>query len=165
EGTSGWTAPDVLKAKRLLAASGTAGTKITLWWHRDFGEQAGRYLEQLLDSLGFRAHLRLFSGDKGKYFHALEENGAAFDLAGSNWWADYTAASNFVKLLSCTSPFNWGRFCDRAVDAEIRRALRLQQRNQTEANKAWAALDRELADRAPWVFLYNSYDGDFVSKR
>jgi len=77
-GTSGWTAPDVLKAKRLLAASGAAGTEVALWWHRDFGEQAGRYLEQLLDSLGFRAHLRLFSGDKGKYFGAIQENGAAF---------------------------------------------------------------------------------------
>src|SRR5262249_25460121 len=96
-GASGWTAPDVLKAKRLLAASRAArGTEVTLWWHRDFGEQAGRYLERLLDSLGFRAHLRLFSGDKGTYFRALQEKGAAFDLAGTSWFADYTAASNFV---------------------------------------------------------------------
>ena len=58
-----------------------------------------------------------------------------------------------------------GRFCDRAIDAKIRRALRLQERDPAAANESWAELDRALTDRAPWVSLYTPYKGDFVSKR
>ncbi len=164
-GRSGWTAPDLATARRLITASGTAGADVELWWHPEFGTRAGRYLEQLLDSLGYRARLRLFSGDLGVYFSALEAPRAPWHLAGDGWFADYPAASNFISLLSCSAHFNLGRFCDRAIDARIRRALRLQERDPAAANASWAALDRDLTDRAPWVFLYTPYSGDFVSKR
>ena len=165
EAASGWTAPDLAKARRLMRASGTAGAKVTLWWHTEFGARAGRYLEHLLDSLGFQARLRLFSGDLGEYFSAVEAPHASWHVAGSGWFADSPAASNFMHLFSCSSPFNYGHFCDRAIDARIRRALQLQRRDPAAANESWAALDREVTDRAPWVFLYTPYDTDFVAKR
>jgi peptide/nickel transport system substrate-binding protein len=161
---AGWTAPDLAKARRLITASGT-GADVELWWHREFGERAGHYLEQLLDSLGYRVRLRLFSGDIGKYFSAVEAPGASWHVAGTGWFADSPAASNFINVLSCSSPVNWGRFCDEAIDAEINRALQLQQRDPAVANDSWAALDRELTDRAPWIFLYTPHSADFVSKR
>jgi YVTN family beta-propeller protein len=162
---SGWTAPDLVKAKRLIAASGTAGTRIELWWNREFGARAGRYLERVLDSLGFRARLRLWPGDLGPYFSAVTRPGASWHLAGTGWFADSPAASNFINLLSCSSNDNWGRFCEAAIDAKIRRALRLQERDPAAANDAWAALDRDLTDRAPWIFLYTPHSEVFVSKR
>ncbi len=162
---SPWTAPDRARAGRLVTASGTAGAEVELWWHRNFGVPTGRYLEQQLDSLGFRARLRLFSGDIGKYFSALEQPRASWHLAGSGWFADYPAASNFINLLACSSQFNIGRFCNRAIDGKIRQALRIQRRDPAAANALWAALDRELTDQAPWVFLSTMYSGDFVSKR
>jgi YVTN family beta-propeller protein len=163
--SAGWTAADTARARRLVRASGRAGAEVELWWHRDFGERAGRYLEQVLDSLGYRTRLRLFSGDLGKYFRAVEASGASWHLAGSGWFADSPAASNFINLFSCSAPYNIGRFCDSAIDVEIRRALRLQERNPAAANESWAALDRELTERAPWIFLYTPYSEDFVSKR
>jgi YVTN family beta-propeller protein len=162
---SGWTAPDAAKARRLLTASGTAGTDVELWWHTEFGRQAGQYLNELLDSLGYRARLRLFSGDLGKYFYALVAPRATWHLAGTGWFADSPAASNFMSLFSCSSHDNYGRFCNRAIDARIRRVLRLQGRDPAAANESWAALDRNLTDQAPWVFLYTPYSGDFVSRR
>jgi peptide/nickel transport system substrate-binding protein len=60
---------------------------------------------------------------------------------------------------------NVGHFCDRAIDAKIRRALKLQERDPAAANESWAALDRELTDQAPWVFLYTESRTNFVSKR
>jgi peptide/nickel transport system substrate-binding protein len=162
---SGWTAPDVANARRLITASGTAGAEIAFWWHREFGERAGRYIEQLLDSLGYRARLRLFTGDVGEYFSAVETPGASWQIAGSGWLSDYPAASQFIALLSCSYHFNLGHFCDRAIDAKINRALKLQERDPAAANESWAALDRELTDQAPWVPLYTHYAADFVSKR
>ena len=162
---SGWTAPDLVKARNLITASGTVGTRVEFWWDREFGERAGRYLEQALDSLGFRARLRLFPGDLGSYFSAVKRRGASWHLAGTGWFADAPAASNFMNLLSCGSAENWGRFCDKAIDAKMRRARRLQERDPAVANQAWAALDRDLTDRAPWIFLYTPHSEVFVSKR
>ena len=70
-------------------------------------------------------------------------------------------------MLSCSSPkpFNLGRFCDRAIDSKIRRTLRLQERDPAAANAAWAGIDRDLTDKAPWVSLRTPYSGDFVSRR
>jgi peptide/nickel transport system substrate-binding protein len=34
-----------------------------------------------------------------------------------------------------------------------------------EANALWARIDRELTDEAPWLFLYNRKQADFVSSR
>jgi YVTN family beta-propeller protein len=158
-------APDQARAKRLVAASGTAGADAALWWHESFGEQVGRYLVEQLESLGFRARLRIFSGDIGKYFDAIEAPGASWNLAGNAWFADYPTASTFINLLACSSAYNSGRFCDRTIDARIRRALRLQTERPVTTNKAWAELDRELTDRAAWVPLYTPYSADFVSKR
>jgi peptide/nickel transport system substrate-binding protein len=162
---SGWTAPDPVEAQRLITASGTAGTKVELWWTRDFGERAGRYLKEVFDSLGFRARLRLVPGDLGPYFSAVTRRGASWHLAGTGWFADSPAASNFMNLLSCSSNDNWGRFCDEAIDGKIRRALELQERDPAAANRSWAALDRGLTDLAPWIFLYTPYSEVFVSKR
>jgi YVTN family beta-propeller protein len=159
-----WSAPDTAKAGALIQASGTTGAHVELWWHRGFGEQVGRYLEQVLDALGYRAQLRLFS-DSGKYFGGLHAPAGSWQIAGTAWFADYPAASNFIKLLSCSSNDNYGRFCSEEIDRRIGRALRLQERDPAAANLVWATLDRDLTDKAPWIPLYTPYNGDFVSKR
>ena len=159
-----WTAPDLARARRLTAASGTRGAEVVLWWHSEFGERPGRYLEHVLDSLGYHARLRLFSGDIGRYFSAVNARGA-WHVFASGWMADYPAASNFLNLLSCSSASNFGHFCDSTVDAKIQRALRLQETDSAAANRSWAKVDRELTDRAAWVALHNELAGDFVSNR
>jgi YVTN family beta-propeller protein len=160
----GWTAPDPTRARSLVAASGTRGASVELWWPRPSSVRVARYVEALLDSLGYRARLRVFR-DYDAHFTALQRPGASWQIAWSGWGMDYPAASNFITLLSCSPGFNLGHFCDRAIDGKIRRALRLQERDPAAANEAWAALDRELTDRAPWVPLVTPYSGDFVSKR
>jgi YVTN family beta-propeller protein len=159
---SGWTAPDPVKARALVRASGTAGADVVIWWNDEFGVRSGRYIQQALRSLGYRARLRIFSG---RYWSAIEEPKASWHVAGSAWFADYSAPSNFINLLACSTSFNFGRFCDRAIDANIRRALRLQEWDPVAANESWAELDRTLTDRAPWVSLYTPYKADFVSER
>jgi peptide/nickel transport system substrate-binding protein len=160
----GWTAPDPGKARRLVAASGTRGTSVELWWPRPVTVRAARYVEALLDSLGYRARTRVFR-DYDAHFQALQRPRASWQIAWSGWSMDYPAPSNFITLLSCSPGFNLGHFCDRAIDAKIRRALHLQERDPSAASESWAALDREPTDRAPWVPLVTPYSGDFLSKR
>jgi peptide/nickel transport system substrate-binding protein len=161
---SGWTAPDRRKAMRLIAASRTAGGRLQFWWPTFFGERSGRYVAHVLESLGYRVRLRLFA-DATTYYTGLQTRGAAWQVAANTWLADFPAASNFIGLLSCRHQFNLGHFCNRRIDREISRALRIQERDPVSASRSWAALDRELTDLAPWAVLYTPYIQNFVSKR
>ena len=164
-GRAGWSAPDLAKARRLVKASGTSGAVVSIWWSDQFNLRRGRYVEQVLRSLGYRARLRVLS--ESRYWGAIEAPGAKWHVAGGGWFADYSAASTFMNLFECKSPrsFNPGRFCDPAIDAKIRQALRLQEQDPAAANASWAQIDRELVDKAPWVPMHTPYSRDFVSKR
>jgi peptide/nickel transport system substrate-binding protein len=56
-------------------------------------------------------------------------------------------------------------FCDRGIDARIRRALELQTIDPYVANRLWARLDREIVDQAPFVPLFTPKSVDLVSRR
>jgi peptide/nickel transport system substrate-binding protein len=79
------------------------------------------------------------------------------------WFQDTPTPSNFIRLLLTCRAFvpaspenlNVAELCDRRIDAQIRRAGSLQQRDPAAAGKAWSRLDHELVDRAPGVPLYN----------
>jgi peptide/nickel transport system substrate-binding protein len=162
-----WSAPDVAKARSLVAASGTRGTLVKLWWPPFFSAQEGRYVQALLEKLGYRVRLTLFSSGVRPYYRALRRPGASWQISASGWLADFPAASEFITVFSCANPWNanLGHSCNPAIDARIRRALDLQERDPVAANESWAALDRRLTDRAPWVFLYTPYRADLVSNR
>jgi peptide/nickel transport system substrate-binding protein len=178
-----WTAPDLARATRLVAASGTARASVTLWVPRAIaGMGLGRYLEELLESLGYRVHLRstftqrvTCSGSPrrcqkmspaGAYFDAVRNPGASPQILWSGWAADYPSASSFIEpLFSCRASENFVHACDRGLDRRIRRALMLQQTDPAGANRLWTQLDRAITDKALWVPLYNVYGADLVSKR
>jgi peptide/nickel transport system substrate-binding protein len=61
--------------------------------------------------------------------------------------------------------FDCSYFCDRRIDREIARARTLQASDARAATALWARIDRELTDQAPWLFLYNRKQADFVSSR
>jgi peptide/nickel transport system substrate-binding protein len=41
----------------------------------------------------------------------------------------------------------------------------LQASDAPASSALWARIDRDLADQAPWLFLYNKKQADFVSRR
>jgi ABC-type transport system substrate-binding protein/class 3 adenylate cyclase/sugar lactone lactonase YvrE len=179
-----WAAPDPAKAKRLVAASGTAGTHVRLWVpsaHRNLG----RYVKGVLEDLEYRVTLRSsfqpskrfgkeYEDAKGdpfrRYFIRLGRGAMSEpegpQIAWGGWVADYPAASDFIEpLFSCASAANSGRICDRALERKIKRAARLEQDDPLRANRLWADLDHEITNEALWVPLHNTYASDLVSKR
>src|SRR5215212_8605903 len=54
-----WTGPDLARARRLVAASGTRGMKVEFWDARPF-EQVGRFFRAVLRAIGYRATVRTF---------------------------------------------------------------------------------------------------------
>jgi peptide/nickel transport system substrate-binding protein len=162
-----WTAPDLAKAERLVAASGARGTKVTLLMTPPKpGEptrQIGRYVVTVLDRLGFRASFRVITNRAAYELGKMSDSRRRPQIGWLTWFQDYPTPSNFIEpLLTCSafvprSPanLNVAEFCDRRIDAQVRRADALQLREPAAAGKLWSRIDHELVDRAPWVPLYN----------
>jgi peptide/nickel transport system substrate-binding protein len=162
-----WTAPDLAKAERLVAASGTRGTKVVLLMTPPIPGQPtleiGRYVVSVLDRLGFRASFRVVTDTSGAGGGDLSDSSRRSQIGWFTWFQDHPTPSNFVEpLLTCdafvpgsTYNVNVAEFCDHRIDAQIRRAGSLQLSDPAASGELWSRIDRELVDRAPWVPLYN----------
>ena len=160
-----WTAPNLALAERLVRASGTRGDRVTVLYGSEglsFPSLAtGRYVVSVLDQIGYRAALRTVG--PGKYFGVLGDSRGGVQAGFFSWYQDYPAPSDFIDpLFTCGSfiphnpdNLNDAEFCDPRIDAQAQQALALGQRDPAVAAGRWAAIDRGLVNKAPWVPLYN----------
>jgi ABC-type transport system substrate-binding protein len=156
-----WKAPNLARARRLVAASGTKGLSVTIWVP-DNQTSEGPIVAGLMRSLGYRTHLKKV--DRGGWVSSPERPthpGSRVQAVVTSWFADYTAASSFIDFFSCTGPVH---FCDRRIEGDIRRARTLPT-TDPYADRLWAKIDHEMVDRAPVVPLITHKAVDFVSKR
>ena len=167
-----WTAPDMAKAKALMAASGQIGQKVTvIASDRSSMSQLGTYLTSVLNELGFKATLKVISGNiQFTYIQNTKNN---VQISVTDWYQDYPAPSDFINvLLSCGSfhpgsdaSINDSGFCDKTIDAQIQKNLVTAVSDTAAANAEWAVIDHELTDQAPWVTMFTPKQLDFVSSR
>jgi peptide/nickel transport system substrate-binding protein len=167
--TGEWKRPDPARARRLVATSGTRGMKVTVWTF-PFFEPAAREVVSTLQRLGYRAALRRNS--IGAHFAKVRDEKTRAQ-AGMWGWYDVPSSPGSVILgsLSCSSigperlNANPSFFCDRRIEAQIARALKIQASDPRAAIGLWRRIERELVDLAPWVPLFTPQTADFVSER
>jgi peptide/nickel transport system substrate-binding protein len=165
-----WTAPDLDKARALIADSGTRGMKITVWSWADL-PGLGPYMVKLLRSLGYRASLKVRSAPR--YWEVTSDSRTKAQIGTGEWISDYSAASGFFNpVLTCASfrpndpgNSNVAEFCDPRIDRQIEQALTEQTTNPDAARGLWERIDRQTVDQAPWVPLVNPKVVDVLSKR
>ena len=170
-GSGAWTAPDLARARRLVAASGTYGQKVVVFTgSHPYQRAVGPLAVATLKRLGYRASLRTIPG--GAYFPKVGDSRTRAQAGFMAWQADYPAPSNFMQLFTCgaykpasTANQNASEVCDSSVDRAFDRALGLQLTDPAAANDAWAALDRRITDMAAWVPLVNEKSDVVVSRR
>jgi peptide/nickel transport system substrate-binding protein len=164
------TAPNLARARALVARSGTLGMKVTFWsWA--YLENYKPYAVNLLRSLGYRVSTKVPSGDA--YYGVVGDSHTEAQIGITDWIPDYPAASAFVNaLLSCASfipgsqnNLNAAEFCDPPLDRQIGKALAEQATNPYAARGLWERVDRQIVDQAPWVPLVNPKTVDVLSKR
>jgi YVTN family beta-propeller protein len=171
-----WSAPDLAKARALIAASGTRGTPITIWsapgYLTDF-TATGRYLVSLLDRLGYIARVRSVSSSSN-LFSLVSDPRTRAQAYLSVLAPSYPAASEFLgpEYRSCQSslPATGSdvpalHFCDPQFDTTVRRALAAESIRSPTAAALWAQADRRFTDQAPVVPLVTPSITDFVSDR
>lgn len=150
-----WTAPDLARARALIAASGTSGMRIDVLTVKPAVPQSvGRYFVSLLRRLGYRPRLKVL--DPGGYYAYVGDSRHRVQLGSAGWAADSLAASNFFQpIFTCASfvpnnPANPNLFeyCDPTLDAKMKEATALQTSEPVRANELWAEVDRALVDNA-----------------
>ena len=162
-----WKAPDLARARRLVAASGTQGMRIDVWGVTDLAyvpRRLPRYVAAVLRSLGYRTRLHLVP------YNSLDtpEKRRGFQLTvDGDWVPDYPAPSSFLPpFFSCDGGNNRKQYvCDHELDSRMRRASAIELEDSARAAALWADVDRELVDRAYWVPTVNVGVADLVSAR
>jgi peptide/nickel transport system substrate-binding protein len=171
-GSGKWTAPDMTKAKQLVAASGTKGASVKVNTDTVETDKAlGEYFVGLLNQLGYKAQLQALSPDIQYPYCQNSKNKVQF--CWSSWYQDYPAASDFLNILlgcgsfipnSNASP-NIAEFCNKGIQAQMDQALQQGITDPSGANKKWESIDKAVTDQAPWVAMFNPKYIDFLSKR
>jgi YVTN family beta-propeller protein len=173
-GTSGaWVGPDLAAARRLVAASGTRGMRVTVWSDGyDPDPATGAFTVSVLRELGYRATLHI--APHAAVLQATNESRRRIQATDGLWFADYPSASDFFDLFFRCSAFrladpadtrNGAFFCDPAADRQMNLADSQQTTDPAKAAATWAAIDRVVTYAAPWVPLANLNDVDFLSAR
>ena len=161
-----WNAPDLSRARRLIAASGTRGMAVRVWTESDH-LRLGRYFAGLLHRLGYRTSLRVVP-TAWTTFHAAGHPRAHAQIGWSGWLADYpTPATFFNPNFSCAGlvpegSLNLSQFCSPSLDRKVATALDAE---GPAAEDAWAAATRQLSGLAPHVPLVTNQRSYFTSAR
>jgi YVTN family beta-propeller protein len=170
-----WHGPDLAKAERLIAASHTRGTRVTIW---DLGPAQSyhtppyTYLTSLLDRLGYPTRVIDFMNNvaaTNKFADSRAKVQAALDYIGPL----YMSASQVLQAVFACQSFipgstanrNISEFCDPKLDADMNRALTAESNNSPNAATLWAHADRTATDDAPVVPLATPTETDLVSAR
>jgi len=161
-----WSAPNMARARRLVAASGTRGLQIDLWAATDLPDvstQLPIYVGRVLRTLGYRTKLHLvpyaaFSPTMRKRIQLTVDG---------DWIPDYPSPSSYIpSFFSCNGGHNRKRYlCERELDRQMKRASALELASSAQAARLWTRIDHELVDRAVWVPTVNVPETEFVSAR
>lgn len=167
-----WSAPDLAKARALIAASETAGMRVEVLVH-DVPTllRNGRYFVSLLRQLGYRSSLRVFP-EFGEYFGYVADSRNRAQIGITGWLANFLAASDFLRSFTCTSYVpkspaneNFSAYCDPRLDARMKQTAGLQASDPVRASELWAEVEHALVDRAVAVPIANPRNRVFVSER
>jgi YVTN family beta-propeller protein len=160
-----WSAPDMARARRLVAQSGTLGERIDVWGETDEAyvpPAAEAYVAGVLRALGYRVHLHLIPSAT-----ITEAMQTRFQISVfGDWVAAYPYPSSYVPgFVSCGGGTSNGYYCDQSLDREMQEAGLLELGDPRKASTLWVSIDRQLTDDAVWVPTVNLRDVEVTSSR
>ena len=172
-----WNGPDLSTARKLVTATKTEGSLVSIWLAEDaapYRHRIANVLVQTLRSIGYRADIRTYHGDLDG--DLLSGKAKDLQIVTSGWEIDYPGVSSFmVPLLSCPAlvdrllgadaTFNIDGFCSPSIDQKVAHALDVQRSDVETAGDLWAEIDRDVLAEAPWVPLGTLRAPVYVSMR
>jgi peptide/nickel transport system substrate-binding protein len=174
-GAGTWTAPDLARARALVAESGTRGDRVVVWaWGGSPTTALIPAIVRTLDHLGYRAsaHVTPATGAGfGQWNNATADSKRRVSAVLTAWAADYPNPSDFLDLLLSCSAFvpgsvtnlNTAELCDSRLDSRIHDAEAVQSSDSAHGAELWQEADREAVDQAPWAPLLNDVGTDVLA--
>jgi peptide/nickel transport system substrate-binding protein len=160
---------NLVKAKRLVAASGERGKPVTVWNHDVPGDLPfTEYLVNVLNKLGFKAHQRVVTSSD--YWSTLSKPKTKAQIGFANWFQDYPHPLDWFGVLldgrqtAAGRNDNYAYFDVPSVTRKIE-SLTRQPDLTTPINAQWRRLDRQVMELAPWAPFLNREAADFFSAR
>jgi peptide/nickel transport system substrate-binding protein len=155
-------------ARRLVRSSGTAGARVTVWTFRAVaGAEQGHYLVSVLDSLGYRARLKVVD-DENAYFGAVFAPRTRIQTGYITWGFDGPSLADVLGgVFGCEARkqgYPWA-VCDPSIEAQMAHAAAVQVRDPPAALPLWHRAEQSLLALAPVVPTYTRSDVIFVSAR
>ena len=135
-----------------MKSSGTAGARVTVWAFEEAADQE-RFMVSVLNSLGYRARLKVVGGHGGNRFREFFAYSAKVSDSRVGAQTGYIAflgawpsATNFLpSIVSCAgfvpaapeTNSNLSEFCDRSIDAQMAHASAVQAQDPPAATLLW----------------------------
>jgi peptide/nickel transport system substrate-binding protein len=169
-----WSGPDVAQARKLIEASGTAGTRVGVWtWDVESSRRVADYFVELLDELGYHATLRVLPKDD-RYWNTVADSRTRAQLMFHGWLPDYpTPSTYFTPSLTCdgfrpgdgvNNP-NLPEYCSPSLDRLVASAQAAESSDSARAGRLWERVDRTVIDEAVWLPVANVRQVAFTSTR
>ena len=160
-----WSAPNLARARRLVAQSRTLGERIEVWGTPDEGyvpPTTTAYVAGVLRTLGYRVRIHLVP--IATVTQAMRTH---FQLsADGDWVAPYPDPSSYIpQYFSCGGGNGNGFYCNPRLDREMQDATQLELINPARSRALWASVDRQLTDQAVWVPTVTPREVDLTSNR
>jgi peptide/nickel transport system substrate-binding protein len=146
---------DLEKAKEMIKEANPSDMDITVWTDTESpNNEAGEYLNEVLKELGFNTTLKILNADN--YFTVIGNLSTPdLDAGWSDWFQDYPHPNDFFQPLlagesiQSTNNNNFAQFDNPAVNKQIKE-LGAEQLGPDQ-EKAYAELDKEVMEEAPWA--------------
>jgi peptide/nickel transport system substrate-binding protein len=146
---------DKTKAKELMKEANPSDMDITVWTDTESpNNEAGEYLNEVLKELGFNTTLKILNADN--YFTVIgNATTPNLDAGWSDWFQDYPHPNDFFQPLLAgesilsTNNGNFAKLDDPAVNKKITELG--EEQLGPEQEDAYAELDEEIMEQAPWA--------------
>jgi peptide/nickel transport system substrate-binding protein len=140
---------------------------ITVWSNSESpNNEAGEYLNEVLTELGFNTTLKLPNGDNYTTIIGSQST-PDLDAGWGNWFQDYPHPNDFFQPLLAgesiqpTNNYNFANFDEPAINKQITKLG--EEQLGPEQEEAYAKLDEEIMELAPWAPFGNRNVSTFVS--
>ena len=146
---------DIQKAKELVKEANPSDKDITVWTDDESPQDdAGTYYAGVLKEIGFNVELKILNADN--YFTVIgNEETPNLDTGFSDWFEDYPHPNDFFgPLLNGESiqPTNNQNFSYTDNKAQNEKLAELNETPlNAESEKAYAEVDKEYMEEAPWA--------------
>jgi peptide/nickel transport system substrate-binding protein len=156
-GPAAYNGPDLVKARRLVAQSGTRRAPVAVYQEINLPNDRAVLADFVaaLRAIGYQASAHPVPC---RYVTTClpYQPRADIQVSGAEaWFADYPAPDTFFDPTnSCRVRNGWpSGFCDPEIDQVAALARRTSLTDPTAARRLWTRVDRLVTDAAPWIMI------------